>query len=253
MIVGSVQFYIALIIVVIVLIVVFFPGFCKRMKVLISGFLGSLTENVASTPDGARAVYNEAIEQQESVYAKSANVLQKLTGKYSSTQKNYETKQKELKSVESECEALVRTHQLEQANVLAEKRTMLLEEVESLQQALVQLKPMVDSARDVYQRNSDRLEKLKRDSVDKVEKLQLDKMVKESQDDIDSLRNDTAIKKLLDSVDKACVDADEMAVGSKELYDNKTSTKVMRAEADARNVSTSSYIDDLMKKYPDKK
>ena len=46
--------------------IIIFPSFRQKLKSLVSGFLNVLVEDVAKTPEGAKAVYSQAIEEEQS-------------------------------------------------------------------------------------------------------------------------------------------------------------------------------------------
>ena len=76
---------------------VLFPEFRRGLKVLASGILGVFVKDLAKTPEGAEAVYNEAIEEERELYRKACDVLNKASGEYQAAQKNL-TKLQEAKS-----------------------------------------------------------------------------------------------------------------------------------------------------------
>ena len=76
---------------------ILFPEFRRGLKVLVSGILGVFVKDLAKTPEGAEAVYNEAIEEERELYRKACDVLNKASGEYQTAQKNL-TKLQEAKN-----------------------------------------------------------------------------------------------------------------------------------------------------------
>lgn len=68
-------------------------------------------------------------------------------------------------------------------------------------------------------------------------------------DDMDELKNVTATDKLLDSVRDKNKDLDAIVEGSKVVHNNKMSTKLAKAEVEAKKNSSNDYLDSLKKKY----
>ena len=91
-----------------VIALVLFPEFRRGLKVLVSGILGVFVKDLAKTPEGAEAVYNEAIEEERELYRKACDVLNKASGEYQSAQKNLAKLQEAKKNIEATCERLVR-------------------------------------------------------------------------------------------------------------------------------------------------
>lgn len=49
--------------VVFILALIIFPGVRDKLKVLVGGFLNIFVEDMAKTPEGAKAVFQQAIEE----------------------------------------------------------------------------------------------------------------------------------------------------------------------------------------------
>ncbi|MNV90664.1 hypothetical protein D3C71_1850720 [compost metagenome] len=95
----------------------------------------------------------------------------------------------------------------------------------------------------------DKLKKLQKDKNRVISDLKLNKELKVMYDDMDELKNTTSTDKLLDTVKKGVQDTRETAVGARVVHENKTSTKLANAETEARKLQSSSYVEDLKKKY----
>lgn len=95
--------------VVFVLALIIFPGVRGKLKVLVGGFLNIFVEDIAKTPEGAKAVFQQAIEEVQERYNKAGDTLNRFVGEQSSVQKNLNKLYGELKDVESKCESLVRS------------------------------------------------------------------------------------------------------------------------------------------------
>lgn len=93
------------------------------------------------------------------------------------------------------------------------------------------------------------LRKLKRESKDVVENMKTKKQLQEVYDDMDELKNVTGTDKLLDSIRDKNKDLDAVVEGSKAVHDNRMSTRLQKAEAEARKTQSNDYLDSLKKKY----
>lgn len=58
--------------VVFVLALIIFPGVRGKLKVLVGGFLNIFVEDIAKTPEGAKAVFQQAIEEVQERYNKAS-------------------------------------------------------------------------------------------------------------------------------------------------------------------------------------
>ena len=93
------------------------------------------------------------------------------------------------------------------------------------------------------------LRKLRRESKEVVENMKVKKQLKEVYDDMDELKNVTATDKLLDSVRDKNKDLDAVVEGAKVVNNNKMSTRLTKAEVEARKNNGNDYLEGLKKKY----
>ena len=70
--------------VVFVLALIIFPGVRGKLKVLVGGFLNIFVEDIAKTPEGAKAVFQQAIEEVQERYNKAGDTLNRFVGEQSS-------------------------------------------------------------------------------------------------------------------------------------------------------------------------
>ena len=82
-----------------------------------------------------------------------------------------------------------------------------------------------------------------------MENIKVKKQLQEVYDDMDELKNVTATDKLLDSVRDKNRDLDAIVEGSKVVHNNKMSTKLEKAEAEAKKNNSNDYLNSLKKKY----
>ena len=108
--------------VVFVLALIIFPGVRGKLKVLVGGFLNIFVEDIAKTPEGAKAVFQQAIEEVQERYNKAGDTLNRFVGEQSSVQKNLNKLYGELKDVESKCESLVRSGNMADAAIFSTRR-----------------------------------------------------------------------------------------------------------------------------------
>lgn len=238
-------------IIVIVLAGVFIFGGSK-LRVLLKGFVGLFVEDLAKTPEGASAVYNQAIEKSQNDYNTAHNTLQKVAGQLDSSKKSIETTKIKLQKTEEKCEAFVKDGQFDKAELFAQQRNDLLEELELHERAVKELEPIFEEAKRISNYLEQKLTKLKKDKVRVINDLKLNKQLKNMYDDMDELKNTTNVDKLLDSVKEGMKDSREKATGAKIVHENKLSTKVSKADEDAKQLVNNDYIEELKRKYKNK-
>ena len=227
---------------------VLFPDFRKKLVIMCGGFLNLFIEDKAKTPDGARAIYQQAIERAQVQYNEAHDMLQKTSGKLECLKKDLTKAQAELKDVEAKCESLVRTGKIDNARVLAEKREEIIITIEQYDRAIQNLAPMVNDAKIIANKKEQVLRKLKTDSKNKIAELEMNQEMGEMYDQMTDLKKRDTVSKLLESIDDGCIETRQKAVGAKVVYENRLDTKVNKALLEAKNTQGNDYITNLQNK-----
>lgn len=223
-----------------------------KLKTLLKGIVGVFVEDLAKTPEGAAAVYQQAIEKAQNDYNTAHNTLQKVAGQLDTAKKNVLISQDQLKKAEEKCEAFAKAGQYDKVELYAQQRNDILDELENQERAVKQLAPIFEEAKMISNRLEQKLTQLKKDKVRVTNDLKLNAQLKDMYDDMDELKNTTNIDKLLDSVKEGVKDSREKAVGAKVVHNNKLSTKISNADQEAKKLVNNDYIEELKKKYPTK-
>lgn len=233
----------------ILLALLIFPEFRKKIKVLVGGFLNVFVEDAAKTPEGAEAVFNQAIQEAQNNYNKAASTFNKLSGELKSTEDSIARLTKELRDVEANCERLVKSGQYSDAEVYSARRSEILSEIERKKECAEKLQPMVADAQQIYAACGKKLTDLKRVKKETVAKLQMNGQLKDLLGDLDELRKDTATSRMLDAVMDKSRDLQKEVDGARIVHENRASTKIARAEQKAAQMRGDEYLESLKKKY----
>ncbi len=236
---------IILIIAVGVLIFILFP----EARALFSGITKLFIKDMATTPEGAEAIYGEKIDQAQDAYNKADNAYKVAAGKLSNAQKDMKNLKAKLEKVEAECESLVKANKIELAQLKADEREEIMADIKRYSELIKAYEDAANTAKEAQEMCEKNLRKLKRESKEVVENMKVKKQLQEVYDDMDELKNVTATDKLLDSVRDKNRDLDAIVEGSKVVHNNKMSTKLARAEVEAKKNSSNNYLDGLKKKY----
>lgn len=234
---------------IILLALLIFPEFRKKIKVLVGGLLNVFVEDAAKTPEGAEAVFNQAIQEAQNNYNKAASTFNKLSGELKSTEDSIARLTKELRDVEANCERLVKSGQYSDAEVYSARRSEILSEIERKKECAEKLKPMVADAQQIYAACGKKLTDLKRVKKETVAKLQMNGQLKDLLGDLDELRKDTATSRMLDAVMDKSRDLQKEVDGARIVHENRASTKIARAEQKAAQMRGDEYLESLKKKY----
>lgn len=238
-----------LIVLIVALLLVLIFALFPEARTLFSGFTRLFIKDMATTPEGAEAIYGEKIEEAQDAYNKADNALKIAAGKLSNAKRDVENLKNKLSKVESECEALVKAGKIDMAQIKSEEREDILSDIKRYAELVKAYQTAEATAREAQQMCEKNLRKLKRESKEVVENMKVKKQLKEVYDDMDELKNVSATDKLLDSVRDKNKDLDAIVEGSKVVHDNKISTKLQRAEVESKKLQSNDYLDSLRKKY----
>ena len=228
-----------------VLLFIFFPEF----RALFKGFTRIFIKDIATTPEGAEAIYSEKIDNAEDAYNKADNALKIASGKLSNAKRDMENLKTRLAKVEAECESFVKNGKLDMAQLKAEEREEICSDIKRYTELIKAYEAATNTAKEAHQMCENNLKKLKKESRDVVENMKVKQQLKEVYDDMDELKNVTATDKLLASVREKNNDLNAIVEGSKVVHESRTSTKLQKAEAEARKLQSNDYLDSLKKKY----
>lgn len=228
---------------------ILFPEFRKKLGVLVRGGLNLFVEDQAKTPEGAEAVFTQAINEVEEKYGEAATTYNKLYGKKQRLEEEVARLDAEIKKTEAACETLVKRGDQANARIYAERRGELITIRKQKQAAVEKLAPMVEEAKQIHDEYGKKLRDLKRKKSEIVSQMRMNVQMKDLLGDLDDLRKDSATDKMVDAVMTGHNELMEETNGARAVHENKASTKIAKAEQRAAQVQNDEYLDSLLKKY----
>lgn len=240
-----IQMIVGILVIVFALLFAFFPEFRK----VISGFFRLFVKDMATTPEGAEAIYAEKIEEAQNAYNKADNALRLASGKLSTAQNELASLQSQLKKIEKDCEALVQKGDIKNAEIKVEQREEIISSIARTEELVKAFTVARREAEQVHSHCQRQLVQLKRESKEVVENMKVKKQLQEVYDDMDELKNVTATDKLLEQVKEKNKDLNASVEGARFVHNNKLSTKIQNADNAAKKAESNDYLESLKKKY----
>ncbi len=241
----TIQFIVLVILAIAFAILLLFPAASK----LIKGFINVFIQDAAMTPDGARAIYDQKIDEIQEKYNRSATMYKKLVGELSQTEDEIETVNHLIKTSEQAAESAVREERMNDAALYAEERENALNDLEILNKKITELRQMTKRAEIAYQENEALLIRLKAEKKKIVRQITTDEELKQLYNELDENCQTSATDKLLDSVRDGAEELRKETVGAAHLYDAKFSTRKRNADISAQKSRTNDYLESLKVKY----
>lgn len=240
------QVLLAVGVVIVLLAVVFFP---EEFKTLFKGAVRIFIKDIAETPEGAEMIFSEKIDQAQDAYTKADNAYKIAAGKLSNAKKDTEQLKERLARVESECESLVKNGRIDMAQLKADEREEILSDIKRHEQLIQAYEAAANTAREAQEACEKNLRTLKRESKEVVENMRVKKQLKDVYDDMDELKATTGTDKLLESVREHNKDLNAIVEGSKVVHDSKLSTRLQKADVEAKKLQSNDYLESLKQKY----
>lgn len=229
---------------------ILFPSFRQQIKALAGGFLQVFVQDTAKTPDGARAIYAQKIDEMTKKYADVCNTLRDLTGKLKTIQDNYAVCQKQAKTYDEQSKAAMSHGDVESARTYARLLQEEIDKAENLADQFQKMKPAAEEVKAIKEKLENQLAALKRESKDVVAELKANEQVADVYSNLDRLRASTGTDKMLNATRDGLQESREKAAGAKVLYQTSREGKLDRADANTADYKVSSYLESLKKSNP---
>ena len=239
----------------VIIIFVMFP----EARSLAKGFTRLFIKDVASTPEGARAIYAEKIDKLQEVYNKADDSYKLASGKLETAKTELGELQKRLQKVTAEAESLYAkavhnndSRTMELARLKADERTDIIEQIANVDDMITKYQKATDQAQLIHEQAEKALKKTKREAKETVQRMKDNENLAELYNNLDELKNTDGVDKLIDAVKDRDKELAQIAAGSSVVHQNKLETKLGIAEKEAYRLETSDFLDSLAAKY-DKK
>lgn len=232
-------------VIVVILILILFP----EARKLLMGWTRVFIKDMATTPEGAQAIYAEKINEAQDRYNVADNALRQAAGRLSNEEKKLESLSASLLEVEKQCEALVKAGKMDMAAIKSEQRGDIMSDIERSRKVIVAYKEAKSNAQEAQRACDMALRRLKKEAKEVVENMKVKAQLSEVYDSMDELKNVTATDKLLDSIKEKNEDLNASVAGARVIHESRTSTKVQRADEQAKNLQSDDYLESLKKKY----
>lgn len=239
----------AVLLVIVVLAILFFflrTKTGKRLKLRASGTAAEAISKDASTPEGAKAYYNVAIEKKEEDLAKANVIYTQMLGKISNYEDQIRGYKKDLMKTEININSCVEKNDDEGAKVYLKEQQDLEEKVAIIKDALTGLKENAKLQEETVKGIRTQLSDLKAEKDNAVLTLETVQVTKSLQatTGVSSAEEDKMLEKVRDGIKKQ----KEAADGVKVAYENSTAVQKQRLDQKMKNEEIEKKLAELKSK-----
>lgn len=223
--------------------------FTEKGRFMLKSFYNSLFIDVAKTPKGAEAIYNEAIDEAQTQYTKASDNLSKIAGLLETAKTNKAKAEKNIVNTKNKMEQFAKNGQFDKVDLYVEDLSATEEELELYNQQVEKYCQMFEEAQILTKSFEEKLVKLKRDKQITVRQLEMNIQTKQMYDNLDELKAAKVSDKMLSAVKDGLTETTEQATGAKVVHNSKHSTKIAKADAELKSGKYNAYAEELRKKY----
>lgn len=226
---------------------ILFPSFRQQLKSLAGGFLQIFVQDTAKTPEGAKAIYAQKIDEATDQYTQACNTLRDLTGKLKTIQDQFAACQERATDYDKRAKAAMSRGDEESARTFARNLQEEMDAMENLSQQYTKMRPAVEEMKNIKEKLENQLAALKRESKDVVSEMRANEQISAAYSSVDKFRATTGTDKMLNATRDGLQESREKAAGAKILYQTSRDGKLDKAAAKTADYKVDDYLDSLRK------
>lgn len=223
--------------------------FSGKARTLGKAFINLFVTDLASTPEGAEALFLQKEEQVEESFRKADEVYKKIAGQLSRNERELKEMEDQIPRIEKDCERLAQKNDKEGLMIKAQERSDILEEIENHKIVIQELTGARNAAAQARKACEDDLAQVRKQHKKVVADMKRNTQMKEVYDDLEGIGADNHTSRMLERVVTKSQELDDMVEGSRQAYETKTSTKVKKLNERLRKNDADDYANKLLKQY----
>lgn len=217
----------------------------KHVKLRAAGTAEEVIQKDASTPEGAKAYYNVAIEKKEEDLQKANVIYQQMLGKISGYEDQLFHLRKDAMKADVNVNSCVDRGDDEGARVYLKEQQEINDKIDIIKNALKELKNNADIQKESVDSLQEQLKDLKAEKDNAVLTLETAQVTQSLQaTDISSSEEDKMLEKVRDGIKKQ----KEVADGAKVAYESSTSVQKQRLDKKMKNEEIDKKLQELKAK-----
>lgn len=218
----------------------------KRVRLRMSGTADEMISKDASTPEGAKAYYNVAIEKKNNDVIQARTIYSQMLGKISNFDDQLRSLKKDAMRVKLDVQSCIDKNDDDGARVYLKKQQDIEEKMEIIKNALEELKENASLQKETLETLETELEDLKAEKDNAVLTLETAQVTKSLQATVGSSNKeeDKMLEKVRDGIKKQKEEAD----GTKIAYENSTSVQQQRLDKKMKDDEIEKKLRDLKAK-----
>ena len=220
-----------------------------KARALVTAFFNLFIEDLAATPEGAEALFNQKEEEVNDKFRRADNVYKKVAGQRKRCKDELESLKNKLSNIESQCERLAQAQDDEGLTIKVNERADVIEEIDIHKETLKTLEVALKDATEARTACEENLNQIRKKRKQVVTQMKRNRDMQSIYNDLEGIGAGDHTSKLLDKVIEKGTDLEDLVVGSKEAYETKTSTKARKVDQRLKTSANDAYKQELLNKY----
>ena len=213
-----------LLIIIVIGVILFALIISGKLRALVRAFFNLFVEDLAATPEGAEALFNQKEEEVEEKFRRADTVYKKVAGQRKRCKDELAELESRLTTVESQCERLAKAHDEEGLDIKISERADIVDDIAMHKDTLKTLEAALKDATEARSACEENLNQIRKKKKQIVTQMKRNRDMKDIYDDLEGIGAGDHTSKLLDKVIEKGDDLADVVAGSKEAYETKTST-----------------------------
>lgn len=226
-------------------------GKLKKVGIILSGFTEKFITDVAKTPEGADAIFSEAIDKQMKIVSDIKEAFKQISGEAEVLTKETNKMEIESKKIEQYLKNEAKKPDFDPTNEIliarTEQKFMIDDNISGNKQSLAEILKKQAEVKEAMINAENRLDFLRKNRERTVNELKRNKRLEKVYDMTDGLTSNVEMDKMFTSIKDGLRESQVKSIGSRFVHDNQLEVKVNRAHKQAIASDAVNYLQNLKK------
>lgn len=245
-------FCISIILAFVVIMLVLNKTFLKQLVIKFKGRTEEIVRNDASTPDGARDYFNNAIREKETLYSNAEQSYTIIAGKLEEAEKEQYNIRKELMKIDKSINDCLDAGDEDGAKQYAMKKVTAQGKIETLKETIEEYKKAKIQQGEIRDSIKQELDSLKEEKERTIYQMEADQQIISLHEGMNMSASTSESDRMIERVREGAKKTRERAAGAQVAYDTSAETMDRRMEAQARSREADDVIAEMKRRRSNK-
>lgn len=228
-------FCISLLVIFVIVALILNKPFFKQLVIKFRGRTEEVVRQDASTPEGAKDYFNNAIREKETLYSQADRSFTEIAGKLDEAQKEQYLLKKDLMKIDKSINDCLDSGDDDTARQYAMKKITIQGKIDTLKETIEEYEKAKAQQDEIRSAIKQELDELKEEKECTVYQMEADQQIISLHEGMNASASTSESDRMLERVREGAKKTRERAAGAQIAYDTSTEAIDRRMEAQARN------------------